>query len=86
MAFLQQLDRNAVGRAHERHMAVARRTVDRHPAIHKALAGVVDVVDLVGEVTEVAALAIDFRVPVVGELDERRVGRIARNAGRAVRR
>ena len=68
-AFLEQLDRDVVGRSDERHAAVARRAVDRHAIVHQPLAGLVDVVDLVGEVAEIAAAAIACLVPIVGELD-----------------
>src|SRR6266849_6070650 len=47
-------------------------------ALHQLLAGRVDVVDLVGEMTEMARLAVILAVPIVGELDERRL------AGRAL--
>ena len=50
-------------------MAIARRTVDRHAAIHQALAGRVDIVDAVGEMTEVATTVVLLRIPVVGDLD-----------------
>ena len=50
-------------------MAVTRRAIDRDAAIHEFLAGFVDVVDPVGEVTEIASLTIFLGVPVVGELD-----------------
>src|SRR5690606_7100509 len=46
LAALQQLDRDAVGRADEGHMAVARRTIDHDPAVHQTLAGGVDILDL----------------------------------------
>lgn len=68
-ALLQELDRDPVGRADERHVAVARRTVDRHAGVHQPLARRVDVLDLVGEVAEVAPAGELLRVPVVGELD-----------------
>ena len=61
-----------VGRAHEGHHAVAGRAVDRDPGLHHAVAGRVDVVDLEGEMAEMARLAVVLAVPVVGELDERR--------------
>jgi hypothetical protein len=51
---LQQLDRDAVGRPHERHMPVARRAVDGHARLRQALAGVVDIIDAVGEMAEIA--------------------------------
>jgi hypothetical protein len=70
-AFLQQLDRDLIRRAHERHAAVARRPADRHTAFHQPAAGRVDVVYLVGQVPEVAAARVAFRVPVVRQLDLR---------------
>ncbi len=68
---LQKLDRDAVRRAHEGHVAVPRRPVDGDAGIHQPLAGLVDVVDPVGEVAEVAPALIGVLVPVVGQLDER---------------
>src|SRR5690242_7625041 len=49
-AVLEQFDRDVVGGADERHVAVARRAVDRHPGIHQPLARLVDIVDAIGEV------------------------------------
>jgi hypothetical protein len=37
------------------------------------LAGGVDVVDLVGEVAEIAAALVVLRIPIVGQLDQRRL-------------
>src|SRR3546814_5597465 len=37
MPVLQQFDRNAVGRADEGHMPVARRAVDGHASVHQSL-------------------------------------------------
>ena len=54
-------------------MAVARRAVDRHAGRLELGAGRVDVVDAIGEMTEIAAAGIDLRVPIVGELDQRRL-------------
>ena len=45
VAVLQQLDRDAVGRAHERHLALARRPVDGDAVRDQRVAGVVDIVD-----------------------------------------
>jgi len=70
---LQQLDRDPVRRAHERHPPVPRRPVDRHAVVHQALAGGVDIVDRVGEVPEVAPAGVGLGVPVVGEFDLRRL-------------
>src|SRR5471032_2203015 len=52
VALLQKLDRMQIGRAHERHLSVARRTVDGDAVLHQMRAGRVDIVDLIGEVTE----------------------------------
>jgi len=65
---LQQLHRDAVGRADERHVSVARGPVDRHAAVDQPLAGLVDVVHLIGEMAEVAAAGVVLRVPVVRQL------------------
>src|SRR2546421_672929 len=76
-ALLQDLDRMAVRRAHERHIAVARRPIDRDSGLHQLLASRIDIVHLVGEVAEMPRFAIVFGIPIVGEFDERRL------AGRA---
>src|SRR5690606_37698209 len=76
LALLQKLDRYAVGRADERHTAVPGRPVDRHARLHQAIAGGVDVVDLVGEVAEVAAGAVRLRIPIVRQLNKRRTLRL----------
>src|ERR1043165_8142 len=74
LAALEELDADEVGRAHERHPAVARRARDRVAEVDQALAGGVDVGDLVGDVAEVAAARVRVGlVPVVGQLDLRRV-------------
>ena len=66
---LQQLDRDPVGRTHEGHASVAGRPVDRHAVLLQAPAGGVDVVDLVGEMAEVAPARVRLRIPVVRQLD-----------------
>src|SRR3546814_15850336 len=73
---LQQFDRNAVWRADESHVAVARRAVDRDARIHQALALLVDIVDAIGDVAEIAAAVIALLVPVPGQFrsEERRLG------------
>src|SRR5205823_885817 len=60
IAFLQQLDRMLIRRANERHIAVARRAIDRHAAFHQSLANGVNIVDLISEMTEIACLAVIF--------------------------
>ena len=65
----EQLNGLAVGGLDEGHVAVTRRAVDGEPGIHELLAERVDVVDLVGEVAEVTALAVFLRVPVVRQLN-----------------
>ena len=72
IALLQQLDRMQIRRADEGHLAVARRPVDGDAELHQAIAGRVDVVDLIGEVAEIAVLAVFFLVPIIGEFDQRR--------------
>src|SRR5712671_4176148 len=74
-----------VGRAHERHGAVARRPVDGDARLHEPLAQRVDVVDLEGEVPEMAGLAIVFAIPIEGELDQRRVAAGAFAVGDQIR-
>ena len=70
-AFLQQLDRDVVGRTDEGHVAVARRAVDGDAGGLELRAQRVDVVDLVREVAEGAADRVRLRVPVVRQLDLR---------------
>jgi hypothetical protein len=55
--------------ANEGHAPVPRRPVNGHAALLQSLACLVNVVDLEREMTEVPAAAIDFRIPVIGELD-----------------
>src|SRR5690606_37148827 len=61
LALLQQLDGNPVRGAHEGHAAVARRTVDGHAHRLEVGADGVDVVDLEGQVAEVAGAAVVLR-------------------------
>src|SRR6202795_1718866 len=77
VALLQELDGLPVGRAHERHYAVARRAVDGDAGLHHAVAHGVDVVDLEGEMAEMAGVAVVLSVPVPGELEQRRVAAVA---------
>ena len=67
VAFLQQLYRDIVGGANKGHMTVARRTINGDAAVLQSLAQGVDVVDQKGQVAEIAAAGIAFRVPVVGK-------------------
>jgi hypothetical protein len=59
--------------ADEGHAAIARRAVDGDAGFHQLIASGVDVVDLEGQVAEVAAFAIDLGVPVEGQLQEWRL-------------
>ena len=52
-------------------MAIAGWAVYRDARIHEFLACGIDIVDLVGEVAEIAARVILFRVPVVRQFDLR---------------
>ena len=79
VALLQEFDRVLVGRAHEGHVAVARRPVDGDAGFVQPVAQRIDVVDLIGEMAEIASLAIVLAVPIIGQLDERRLA-----GGRAV--
>src|SRR5260370_15683488 len=72
VALLQKLDRMQILRAHEGHLAIARRAVDGDTHFLQAVAGRVDVVDLVGEVAEIAVLAVFLLIPIVGKFDQRR--------------
>jgi len=58
------------GRTHEGHAPVARRPADQIAKALHARANSVDVLDLEGEVTEVAAACVGLRLaPVTGQLD-----------------
>src|ERR1043165_7478458 len=57
-AFLQQLDGDAVGRAPEGNVAVARRAIDDDASIHQPRADGIDVIHAIGEVAEIAAALI----------------------------
>jgi hypothetical protein len=50
-------------------MAISWRAIDSYTGIHQFLASGVDVVYGIGEVTEIAALVVLLRVPVVGKLN-----------------
>ena len=69
MAILQQFYRNIVGAADKRHMAVAWRAVDGDTGIQQPLAGRVNVIDPVSQVSEITAFAITALVPVMRQLD-----------------
>ena len=51
-------------------MAIARRAVDRHTLVHQRLAKCVNILNLDGNVTEITAAIIDFRIPVVGQFQQ----------------
>src|SRR5690606_36854408 len=61
VALLQQLDRDQVRCADEGHAAVARRAVDGHAQRLQVGADRVDVIDLEGQVAEVAGAAVVLR-------------------------
>src|SRR5215211_4780030 len=63
LAPLQQLDGDPVRRAHEGHVAVARRAIDRHTGVHELPTGLVDVIDPIGEMPEVPSADIFVLVP-----------------------
>src|SRR6056297_3076273 len=71
IAFLQELDRDVVRRAHECHVSVTRRSVDRDTIVHQMLAHVVNVVDAVGEMAEMPAVRRQalVTIPVIGQFD-----------------
>ena len=68
---LQQLDADPVRGTDESHVPVPRRPVDRHTRIHRRLAHLVDIIDSIGEVAEMAAVRGQalVAIPVVGQLD-----------------
>ncbi len=53
-------------------MAVTRRAIDRHAAVDQSLTTFIDVIDAIGEVTEIAALAITGFIPIMGQFHLRR--------------
>lgn len=71
VAFLQQLDRDIVRAAHESHMAIPWRTIDRDTCIHQLLAHLVDIFDAVSQMTEMTAVRWQtvIAVPVIGQLN-----------------
>ena len=54
-------------------MPVARWTVDCHAGIHQPLASLVNIIDLIGEMTKIAAARIILRVPIIGQFEKRRL-------------
>ncbi len=77
MPFLQQFDRDPIGRFDKGHMPVARGSVNGMAGILQALARLVDILDPVGEMAEIASAIIGFRFaavfggPVMGQFDLR---------------
>ena len=57
-------------------MAVARRTIDRHAGRLELGADRVDVVDRIGEMSEITPGGIGLRIPVVSEFDRRLPARL----------
>lgn len=74
MAVLQQFDGDAVRRFDKGHVPITRRAVDNVARIQNTLARVVNVVDAIGQVAEIAPAGVRlcrsaiFRWPVIGEL------------------
>ena len=75
---VEKLDRDSVRRFDKGHTAIARRPVDGHALLHQPGTELIDVVNLEGEMAEVATTGIGFGIPVVGELDGR-VGGLRRH-------
>ncbi len=59
------------GDLNEGHAAVARRAVECDATVYQLLAGVIDVVDLIGQVAKIPATVVGFGVPVIGDFDQR---------------
>src|SRR5579872_5495108 len=78
IAFLQEFDGVKIRGADKSKLSIANRPVDCDAKLHEAFAGRVDIVDLVGEMAEIAILAVFLFVPIIGELDE---GRAASSGG-----
>ncbi len=74
VTFLKQLDGDLVRGAHKRHVSIARRAKNRHAARLQSLTQRVDVIHLVGEVAEVAAIRVGgCLIPIVGKFNGRGV-------------
>src|SRR5215470_10969416 len=71
--FLQKFDGLPIGGAYECHHAVARWPIDEDARFHEAGAHRIDIVDLKGKVAKIACFAVVLRVPVMGELEQRRI-------------
>ncbi len=54
-------------------MPVSRWPVDDDAVLLQMRAEVVDIIDLISEVTEIAAAGIIFAIPVIGEFEARRL-------------
>jgi hypothetical protein len=54
-------------------MPVAWRAVNGDAVLHQPLAGFVNIIDLISEVSEISPVTIRFRVPIIGELKLRAV-------------
>lgn len=86
-ALLQDFERNTVGRTNEGHVTVTRRPVDHDAILLKVGTEVVNIVDLIGQVPEIAAAGVIFGVPIVGEFKGRRLfSRAAETSSRAARK
>src|SRR5579859_4824126 len=66
---LQKLNRDIVGGPNESHSPVTRRPVDDDALVLQLLTDRVDVVDGIGQMPEVAPTFVDFRIPIIGQLD-----------------
>ena len=66
LALLQQFNRMPVRGADEGHLPVARRPVDGDARLHQPFAERVDIVHLIGKMTEEARLPIVLGIPVIG--------------------
>src|SRR5208283_2986169 len=69
---LQQFNGNIIRRSHKRHTTVTRRAIDRCSLLGELRTDVIYIVDSEGQMTEIASSAIDFLVPIKGQLDHRR--------------
>jgi hypothetical protein len=69
---LQQLNTYAIRGTHKSHAPVTWRPIDHNTSIHEPLTSVVDVCDLVSQMPEISTPIIFLRIPIMGELNNRR--------------
>ena len=71
MTLLQQFDRNIVGRAEKRHVPIARRYVYSDTGIEHLLAKRINIIHLVGKMSELTPALVNLSIPVISQLEQR---------------